>query len=66
MKNSGLLAFAGALLGLVTTASAADKLSQVFLRDAIQGNLAQIQLSELGQRKSQSAELQSYGQMLDH
>lgn len=64
MRHLTLIVIAGSLLGLVTTASAADKLSQVFLRDAIQGNLAQIQLSELAQEKSQSAELQSYGQML--
>ena len=51
MKNSGLLAFAGALLGLVTAASGADKVSEVFIRDAIQGNLAEIQLGQIGSRE---------------
>ena len=68
MKNSGLLAFAGALLGLVTAASGADKVSEVFIRDAIQGNLAEIQMGQLAQAKTQSAEVKSYAQMLvtDH
>ena len=68
MKNSGLLAFAGALLGLVTAASGADKVSEVFIRDAVQGNLAEIQLGQLAQEKTQSAEVKSYAQMLvtDH
>ena len=68
MKNSGLLAFAGALLGLVTAASGADKVSEVFIRDAVQGNLAEIKLGQLAQEKTQSAEVKSYAQMLvtDH
>ena len=68
MKNSGLLAFAGALMGLVTAASGADKVSEVFIRDAVQGNLAEIKLGQLAQEKTQSAEVKSYAQMLvtDH
>ena len=68
MKNSRLLAFAGALLGLVTAASGADKVSEVFIRDAVQGNLAEIKLGQLAQEKTQSAEVKSYAQMLvtDH
>ena len=64
MKNSGLLAFAGALLGLVTAASGADKVGEVFIRDAVQGNLAEIKLGQLAQEKTQSAEVKFYAQML--
>ena len=65
MKNSGLLAFAGALLGLVTAASGADKVSEVFIRDAVQGNLAEIKLGQLAQEKTQSAEVKSYADARD-
>jgi putative membrane protein len=63
-----LLAFAVALLGSVTAASGADKVSEVFIRDAIQGNLAEIQMGQLAEEKTESAEVKSYGQMLvtDH
>jgi putative membrane protein len=53
-----------ALLGIVTAASGADKVSQVFIRDAIQRNLAEIQMGQLAQDKAQSSEVKSYGQML--
>lgn len=68
MKNLALLAFAGMLLGSVTAALGADKVSEVFIRDAIQGNLAEIQMGQLAQEKAQDAEVKSYGQMLvtDH
>jgi putative membrane protein len=68
VKNLALLAFAGALLGSVTAASGVDKLSEVFIRDAIQGNLAEIQMGQLAEEKAQDAEVKSYGQMLvtDH
>ena len=63
-----LLAFTGALLWSVAAASEVDKVSQVFIRDAIQGNFAKIQLGQLAQEKAQSTEVKSYGQMLvkDH
>jgi putative membrane protein len=64
VRNLMLLVFTGALLGPVTAASGADKVSQVFIRDAIQGNLAEIQLGQLAQDKAQSADVKSYGQML--
>ena len=40
----------------------------MFIRDAIQSNLAEIQLGQLAQAKTQSAEVKSYAQMLvtDH
>ena len=68
MKNLNLLVFTGTLLGVMTAALGADKVSQVFIRDAIQGNLAEIQLGQLAQDKAQGADVKSYGQMLvdDH
>ena len=60
VKNLALLAFAGALLGSVTAASGVDKLSEVFIRDAIQGNLAEIQMGQLAEEKAQDAEVKSY------
>ena len=40
----------------------------MFIRDAVQGNLAEIKLGQLAQEKTQSAEVKSYAQMLvtDH
>jgi putative membrane protein len=68
VRHLTLLVCTGALLGLVTAALGADKVSEVFIRDAIEGNLAQIELGQLAQEKTQSAEIKSYGQMLvtDH
>jgi len=64
VKNRTLFAATATLLGLVTAASGADKISQVFIRDAIQRNLADIQMGQLAQDKAQSADVKSYGQML--
>jgi putative membrane protein len=49
-------------------ALAASKADQTFLQDAIQGNLAEIQMGQLAQQKGQSDAVKSYGQMLvtDH
>ena len=68
MRNLTLLVFTGLLLGSIAVASGADKVSQVFIRDAIQGNLAEIQIGQLAQEKAQGADVKSYGQMLvtDH
>ena len=59
-----------ALAGLVTVtpATAQDKASQTFLMKAMEGNLAEVQMGELAQKNGQSAEVKSYGQMLqqDH
>ncbi len=64
VRNLTLLVSTAALLGWVATASGADKVSEVFIRDAIQRNLAEIQLGQLAQDKAQTAEVKSYGQML--
>jgi putative membrane protein len=68
MRNLTFFVFTGALLGSMTAASGADKVSQVFIRDAIEGNLAEIQLGQLAQEKAQGADVKSFGQMLvdDH
>jgi putative membrane protein len=56
------------LLGSIAIASAADKASQKFITDAIQGNLAEVQVGKLAQQKGQSDAVRSFGQMLvsDH
>jgi putative membrane protein len=68
VNNLTLLVITGALLGSMTPSSTADIVSQVFIRDAIQANLAEIQMGQLAQEKAQSAEVKSYAQMLiaDH
>ncbi len=68
MRHLTLVVCTGALLSWATAALAADKVSEVFIRDAIEGNLAEIEMGQLAQDKAQSAELKSYGQMLvtDH
>jgi putative membrane protein len=64
MPNRTFLALAVALLSPMTVAVAADKVSQVFLRDAMQRNLSEIQLAKLAQDKAQSPDVKSYGQTL--
>jgi putative membrane protein len=53
------------LLGSVTAASAADKASQKFMAEAIQGNLAEIQMGQLAQKNGQGEDIKSYGKMLE-
>jgi putative membrane protein len=52
----------------VTAAWAADKKDQTFIKDAIEGNLAEVQIGKLAQDKGQSDPVKSFGQMLvtDH
>jgi putative membrane protein len=61
-----LIAMTAALA--VTSASAADKRDQTFIKDAIEGNLAEVQMGKLAQDKGQSDGVKSFGQMLvtDH
>ena len=68
MRRTSMLAIAGACLSLATSVLAADKISEVLLRDAIQGNLAAIQMGQLAQEKAQSAEVKSFAAtvMVDH
>jgi putative membrane protein len=69
MNRRGVLFAAIAVLaGSYSFASAADKASTAFLVKAIQGNFAEVQMGELAQKNGQSADLKSFGQMLqtDH
>jgi putative membrane protein len=68
MKKISLLIISGAFLGLPTSVLGADKISEVLLRDAVQGNLAAIQMGQLAQEKAQSAEVKSFAAtvMVDH
>jgi putative membrane protein len=47
---------------------AADKATQTFIKNAIEGNLAEIQMGELAQKNGASEGVKSFGQMLhkDH
>jgi putative membrane protein len=51
-----------------TTAWAADKGDQAFIKEAIEGNLAEVQVGKLAQDRGQSEGVKSFGQMLatDH
>ena len=55
VRHIRLIAFAAALFGSLSAATAADKISQVFIRDAIQTNLAEIQLGQLAQDKAEGS-----------
>jgi putative membrane protein len=59
----------GTLLALSTcTASAKDKLSEAFLKNAIEGNYAEVSMGDLAQKNGQSDGVKSFGKMLstDH
>jgi putative membrane protein len=56
------------VLSLFSTAYAAEKPSQTFLKNAIEGNYAEVQMGQLAQQKGQSDDVKKFGQMLsdDH
>jgi putative membrane protein len=56
------------LLCAASTGWAADKATQKFMTEAIQGNLAEVAMGELAQQKGQSDAVKSFGQQLvkDH
>jgi putative membrane protein len=58
----------GIFLGFATVALAANHTGQRFIKDVVEGNLAEVQIGELAQRNGQSDAVKSYGQMLvtDH
>jgi putative membrane protein len=62
------LAAAMAMAASAATAQSADKASQKFIREAIEGNFAEIDVGKLAQEKGQNEAVKSYGQMLvsDH
>jgi putative membrane protein len=66
-----ILIGAGLAAAIVLSAPAAwsqDKASQTFIKNAIEGNLAEIQMGELAQKNGSSEGVRSFGQMLqrDH
>jgi putative membrane protein len=56
------------MLGFAVAAPSADKNSQKFIKDAIEGNLAEVQVGRLAQDKSTDDGVRSFGDMLvkDH
>jgi putative membrane protein len=52
----------------IAYASAKDKLSETFLKKAIEGNFAEVSMGDLAQKNGQSDDVKSYGKMLstDH
>jgi putative membrane protein len=52
----------------IASASAKDKLSEAFLKKAIEGNFAEVGMGDLAQKNGQSDGVKSYGKMLstDH
>ena len=52
----------------LASASAKDKLSEAFLKKAIEGNFAEVSMGDLAQKNGQSDGVKSYGKMLstDH
>jgi putative membrane protein len=65
MKLLPITAFA---LLLLSPAHAADSVSQTFVKKAIEGNYAEIQMGQLAKQNGQSEDVKTYGQMLadDH
>ena len=50
---------------LASAAHAADKPSQAFLKKAIEGNYAEVQMGQLAQQKSQNGDVKKFGKMLE-
>jgi putative membrane protein len=55
----------GATLVMSSTSFAQDKQSQSFLTEAIQGNLAEVQMGQLAQKNGANQGVRSFGQMLE-
>jgi len=64
------LLVAGIVAGVIVSSPcfAQDKASQKFLKEAIEGNLAEVQMGQLAQKNGKSDGVRSFGQMLqkDH
>jgi putative membrane protein len=59
------LMVAGAAVAQEKKAGAPDKQGEKFLTEAIQGNLAEIEMGKLAQQKGQSDAVKSFGKMLE-
>jgi putative membrane protein len=64
LLNLGL----AAAVACTSPAYAQDKEGQKFIKEAIEGNLAEVQMGQLAQQKGQSPDVKSFGKMLaaDH
>jgi putative membrane protein len=64
-----MIAKLGLALSLVvlfgSTSFAQDAASQKFLKEAIEGNLAEVQMGQLAQKQGTSADVRSFGQLLE-
>src|SRR4051812_8859791 len=62
------ITFAAALLGGLSAAGAADKASEKFIKEAVEGNLAEVQVGQLAQQKGESEGVKTFGGQLqkDH
>jgi len=71
-QNSARAVFAASVLAAAIASapgtSAADRASEKFIKAAIEGNMAEVQVGKLAQDKGQRADVKSFGQMLasDH
>ena len=67
---SARLLVAGIVAGVIVSSPcfAQDKASQKFLKEAIEGNLAEVQMGQLAEKNGKSDGVRSFGQMLqkDH
>jgi len=66
LTSSALVAVAGLLMA--TPALAQSKSDQTFVKKAIEGNLAEVQMGQLAQQKANNSNVRNFGQMLvnDH
>jgi putative membrane protein len=62
---SAVLISTSMLASIPGAALAVDKISQVFLRDVMEANFADIQLSQLAQKQSQTTEVISFAQSVE-
>jgi predicted outer membrane protein len=62
---SGLFVSTSVLIAISGVALAEDKISLVFLRDMMEVNLADIQLSQLAKKQSQDADVISFAQSVE-
>ena len=61
-----LLALVIALMASTSTASAKDSASGAFLKKAIEGNYAEVQMGKLAQKNSQRDDVKAFGHTLVH
>lgn len=61
---TGALALGAALL-LAPGANAADRKAEAFVKEAMQGNMAEVEMGKLAQQNGQSDAVKQYGKMLE-